>query len=348
MRPEDLMEEVARLSGYNNIPLTYPQMPAQGKPSLKILNVRNRIKRLMAGLGFSEAITYSFIARDSCDRLELKENDACRKTIAILNPLTEEQAIMRTSLIPGLLEAMHRNLAQQEKDLKLFEIGKVYFAQGADQLPDEEEMLAGLWSGSREDASWHGKEIACDFFDLKGVVESLLQTLGVADVEISGLAEAACSYTRSGYSAQIQAGNQSVGRMGEVHPHVLNNFDLKQTTYIFELNINRLLTMIPEQKKSQPIPKFPAVSRDATLIVDHRVESRSILRHVEQLDEALIEDQHLFDVFAGEPIPVGKKSISFRIVYRSSTRTLEDEEINQLHKAITGKLIRKFNASLPV
>jgi phenylalanyl-tRNA synthetase beta chain len=348
MRPEDLMEEVARLSGYNNIPLTYPQMPAQAKPILKILNLRNRIKRLMAGLGFSEAITYSFIARDSCDRLVLKENDACRKTIAILNPLTEEQAVMRTSLIPGLLETMHRNLAQQEKDLKLFEIGKVYFAQGADRLPDEEEMLAGLWSGSRYDASWHGKEIACDFFDLKGVVESLLQTLGVADVEFSGLADTACSYTRSGYSAQIQAGNQPVGRLGEVHPRVLNNFDLKQTTYIFELNINRLLTVIPDLKKSQPIPKFPAVSRDATLIVDHSVESRSILRHVEQLDEALIEDLHLFDVFAGEPIPAGKKSISFRIVYRSSTRTLEDEEINRLHKAITGKLIRNFNASLPV
>lgn len=348
MRPEDLMEEVARLSGYNNIPLTYPQMPAQAKPILKILHVRNRIKRLMAGLGFSEAITYSFIARDSCDRLALKEDDARRNTIAVLNPLSEEQAVMRTSLIPGLLETMHRNLAQQEKDLKLFEIGKVYFAQGAERLPNEEEILAGLWSGSRYDASWHGKERACDFFDLKGVVESLLQTLGVADVEFTSLADSACSYTRSGYSAQIQAGDQVVGRLGEVHPQVLNNFDLKQTTYIFELNIDRLLTVIPELKKSQPIPKFPAVSRDATLIVDHAVASRSILRHVEQLDEALIEDLHLFDVFAGEPIPAGKKSISFRIVYRSSTRTLEDEEINQLHKEITGKVIRKFNASLPV
>jgi phenylalanyl-tRNA synthetase beta chain len=348
MRPEDLMEEVARLSGYNNIPLTYPQMPAQARPILKILHVRNRIRLLMAGMGFSEAITYSFIARDSCDRLELKEDDSRRKTVAILNPLTEEQAVMRTSLIPGLLETMHRNLAQQEKDLKLFEIGKVYFAQGTERLPDEEEMLAGLWSGSRDDASWHGKEIACDFFDLKGVVESLLQTLGVADVEFFGLADAACSYTRSGYSAQIQTGHQVVGRLGEVHPRVLNNFDLKQTTYIFELNINRLLTVIPDLKKSQSIPKFPAVSRDATLIVDQSVESRSILRHVEQLDEALIEDLHLFDVFAGEPIPAGKKSISFRIVYRSPTRTLEDEEINQLHKAITGKVIRNFNASLPV
>jgi len=348
MRPEDLMEEVARLSGYNNIPLTYPQMPAQAKPILKILNVRNRIKRLMAGLGFSEAITYSFIARDSCDRLELKDGDLRRKTVAILNPLTEEQAVMRTSLIPGLLETMHRNLAQQEKDLKLFEIGKVYFAQGADRLPEEEEMLAGLWSGLRYDASWHGKEVACDFFDLKGVVESLLQTLGVANIEFSGLADIACSYTRPGYSAQVQAGNQPVGYMGEVHPHILNNFDVKQTTYIFELNINQLLTVIPDLKKSQPIPKFPAVTRDATLIVDHGVESQSVLKHVEQLDEALIEDLHLFDVFAGDPIPAGKKSISLRIVYRSSTRTLEDEEINQLHKAITGKVIRKFNASLPV
>ena len=347
-RPEDLMEEVARLSGYNNIPTTYPKRPAEGRPLLKPLAMRNRFRRLMSGFGFSEAINYSFISRDACNRLELKDDDPRRRTVAILNPLSEEQAVMRTSLVPGLLETMHRNLSQQEKNLKLFEIGKVYLGKGPDQLPDEVEILAGLWCGARSAASWHGDEAGCDFFDLKGAVDGLLKAINIAGIDFIGLPETSCTYTRPGYSARILSGEDQIGIIGEVHPQVLRHFDLKQTAYIFELNIDSILPLIPEEKQSRPIPKFPAVSRDATLIVDKDIESRQILKRVEQLDEPLIEDVLLFDIFEGEPIPAGSKSISFRIIYRSDARTLEDEEINALHKAVTEKLLQEFNASLPV
>ena len=347
-RPEDLMEEVARLSGYNNIPTTYPKRPAEGRPLLKPLAMRNRFRRLMSGFGFSEAINYSFISRDACNRLELKDDDPRRRTVAILNPLSEEQAVMRTSLVPGLLETMHRNLSQQEKNLKLFEIGKVYLGKGPDRLPDEVEILAGLWCGARSAASWHGDEAGCDFFDLKGAVDGLLKAIDIAGIDFIGLPETSCTYTRPGYSARILSGEDQIGVIGEVHPQVLRHFDLKQTAYIFELNIDSILPLIPEEKQSRPIPKFPAVSRDATLIVDKDIESRQILKRVEQLDEPLIEDVHLFDIFEGEPIPAGSKSISFRIIYRSDARTLEDEEINALHKAVTEKLLQEFNASLPV
>ena len=346
-RPEDLMEEVARLSGYNNIPPTYPAVPVRGRPLLKTRTSRNRIKQLMVGCGFNEIVTYSFIGSGDGNRLGLKNDDPRRHTVAILNPLTEEQAVMRTSLVPGLLQTLQLNLAKQERNLKLFEIGKTFFATGPDALPEEIEMLAGLWSGSRFSPSWHTSELDTDFFDLKGVVESLLQQLDVQQVDFARLPDDDCTYTRPGVSARIQAQETEIGLLGEIHPQALRRFDLKRTAYIFELNLDRLLPLIPDKKSSRPIPKFPAVARDATLIVDRLIESGKILQCVDQMNEELIEAVQLFDVFEGKPIPKGRKSISFRIVYRSSTRTLEDEEINRLHQKITGQLLEEFKASLP-
>ncbi|MGD2000286.1 MAG: phenylalanine--tRNA ligase subunit beta, partial [Desulfobacterales bacterium] len=346
-RPEDLMEEVARLSGYNNIPLTYPAVPVRGRPLLKTRASRNRIKQLMVGCGFNEIVTYSFIGSGDGDRLGLKSDDSRRQTVAIMNPLTEEQAVMRTSLVPGLLQTLQLNLAKQERNLKLFEIGKTFFATEPDALPEEIEMLAGLWSGSRFSPSWHTSEVDTDFFDLKGVVESLLQQLDVQQVDYTRLPEDDCTYTRPGVSARIRAQEREIGLLGEIHPRALRRFDLKRTAYIFELNIDRLLPLIPDTKSSRPIPKFPVVTRDVTLIVDRRIESGKILQCIVQMNEELIEALQLFDVFEGKPIPKGRKSISFRIVYRSSTRTLEDEEINRLHQKITGQLLEEFKASLP-
>jgi phenylalanyl-tRNA synthetase beta chain len=346
-RPEDLMEEVARLSGYNNIPLTYPAVPVRGRPLLKTRAARNRIKQLMVGCGFNEIVTYSFIGSGDGDRLGLKSDDSRRRTVAILNPLTEEQAVMRTSLVPGLLQTLQLNLAKQERNLKLFEIGKTFFATEPDALPEEIEMLAGLWSGSRFAPSWHTSDVDTDFFDLKGVVESLLQQLDVQQIDFTRLPDDDCTYTRPGFSARIRAQEKEIGLLGEIHPQALHRFELKRTAYIFELNIDRLLPLIPDTKSSRPIPKFPVVTRDVTLIVDRRIESGRILQCIEQMNEELIEALQLFDVFEGKPIPAGRKSISFRIIYRSSTRTLEDEEINRLHQKITGQLLEEFKASLP-
>jgi len=341
------MEEVARLSGYNNIPLTYPAVPVRGRPLLKTRASRNRIKEQMVGCGFNEIVTYSFIGSSDGDRLGLKSDDSRRRTVAILNPLTEEQAVMRTSLVPGLLQTLQLNLAKQERNLKLFEIGKTFFASQADTLPEEIEMLAGLWSGSRFAPSWHTSDVDADFYDLKGVVESLLQQLDVQQVDFTRLPDNDCTYTRPGFSARIRAQEREIGLLGEIHPQALRRFDLKRTAYIFELNLERLLPLIPDMKSFRPIPKFPVVTRDVTLIVDYRVESGKILHCVEKMNEELIEALQLFDVFEGKPIPAGRKSISFRIIYRSSTRTLEDEEINRLHQKITGQLLEEFQASLP-
>jgi phenylalanyl-tRNA synthetase beta chain len=301
----------------------------------------------MAGFGFSEVINYSFVNRNICDRLNLAADDPRRKMIGILNPLTEEQTVMRTSLLPGLLDTMHYNIAQQEKNLKLFEIGKIFISAGPDKLPEEIEMLTGLWTGSRYNASWHYKEMPCDFFDMKGVVEGLLESLNLESCDFTTLPDAACTYTKPGYTAQIYRGDSILGLTGEVHPQVLENFDLLQKAFIFELHVDLLIGHLREVSQFKPIPKFPATTRDITVIVDKDIEAQKIIKHIENADEELIEYLYLFDVYEGAPIAAGKKSISLRIIYRSPEKTLEDEEIRHLTETITDRLIREFNASLP-
>lgn len=346
-RPQDLMEEVARLSGFDHIPATFPVIPAEAKRPNRMVAFKKRIRRLMAGFGFFETINYSFISDQSIERLRLKQEDSKRQVVQILNPLTKDQSIMRTSLIPGLLETVCRNISQQIRSLKLFEVGKVYIGQGTDHLPEETEMLTVLWTGSRFESGWFTKETFCDFFDIKGTLEGLLQGLKVEGVKFTVLPDDQCAYTELGQTAQIFIGNDEAGLVGEVNHQVLENFDIQQNVFIGELNVNHLLNIVPESPQSEPISKYPAASRDFTIIVDKEIESREILRCVENIQEMLIEDVHLFDVFEGTPIPEGKKSISFRITYRSKSKTLEDEDVNQIHQKISKILLSTFDALLP-
>ena len=346
-RPEDLMEEVARLSGYNNIPTTFPAIPAEGRMSDGYLGLRNRIKMLMNGFGFTEAITYSFASEASGDHLRFKEDDSRRSFIHILNPLTEDQTVMRTSLLPGLIEAASYNIARQVKNLKLFEIGKTFIRSDQQDLPLEPEILTALWTGTQREASWHGREVPCDFYDSKGAVEGLIQALKLDKVRFSKMPADACDYTRPGYTAQILADGLQLGLVGELHPDVRKNFDLKQPAFIFELELDKIAALIPPSTGSKSIPRFPAIYRDITIIVDRRIETQTVLDAVEDIGEKLVEQLHLFDVFEGDPIAEGKKSVSFRVTYRSSIKTLEDEDVNDLHRATTDKLLQSFDATLP-
>lgn len=346
-RAEDLMEEVARLSGYDNIPITLPVMPAEtivltGKNSL-----RRVVRDLMTGIGFFEVINYSFVHKDTCDRLQLTSEDIRRNTVAILNPLTEDQAVMRSSLIGGLLETMRRNNSKQIKDLKLFEIGQTYTAVAEDALPVETEMAAALWTGLRYGTVWHQNPVGCDFYDIKGALEGLLAGLGIREVVFARQPDGDCRYTRPGYTATVFAGGEKVGLVGEVHPKTLLHYDIKQPAFIFELDIEKVLRYIPTEKVFSPLSKFPASSRDVTLIIDKAIETYRILEKVRAGNNELVENVLLFDVFEGKPIPENKKSISFRIIYRSATETLEDAFINDLHLKISERLIREFKADLP-
>ncbi len=346
-RPQDLMEEVARLWGYNQIPTTFPTLPAQGTiPSLMMVQ-RNQIRDILSGFGFSEAINYSFISADSCDRIQLGADDPRRRHVALLNPISEDQSVMRTTLVPGMLETAQRNISRQQNRLRLFEIGKVFLPQPEALLPLEKEMLVGLWTGPSVKAAWHTREKTCDFFDIKGAVEGLLLALGISALSFTALPDDLCATNRAGHTAQILHGGQMLGIVGEVDAAVVNAYGLKQTVFIFELDLEVIGQRVTGSKQMAPIPRFPATARDITVIVAQEVESKHLLDTVAQFGEKLVEDLYLFDVFAGDPIPAGKKSVSFRVVYRSAERTLEDETVNTIHHHLTHRLITEFGAALP-
>jgi len=346
-RPEDLMEEVARLLGYNNIPTTFPEMPASGQSSHKQIDLRNLLRLSMAGLGFREAINYSFAHKQSGDHLKFGSADPRRQLVEILNPLTEDQAVMRTSLIPGLLETVHYNFSQQIKNLKIFEIGKIFINEDPRNLPKETEILAGLWTGSRSDAAWHNQKADCDFYDIKGVLEGLLNVLKIDEILFTRLPENECTYTKPGYTAQILRGAKPLGLVGEIHSQVLANYDLNQTSFLFELYFDDLVSVIKDTTHCMPIPKFPAIFRDITIIVDNDLETQRIITEAQNPLEELVESFNLLDVFEGKPIAADKKSVSLRVTYRSSVKTLEDEDIASIHQSIADRLVKTFNASLP-
>ena len=346
-RPQDLMEEVARLSGYNQIPITFPGLPAQGTTPSLLMVRRNQVRDMLSGLGFSETINYSFISADSCDRIRLAADDSRRRHVALRNPISEEQSVMRTTLVPGILEAAQRNISRQQNSLRLFEVGKVFLPQPDALLPMEKEMLVGLWTGPRVKAAWHTQEKACDYFDIKGAVEGVALAIGITDLSFTALPDDRCRYTRAGHTAQILHNGQMLGMVGEVDATVVTNYGLRQSAFIFELNMDMMGQMVTDSKQMAPIPRFPSTARDITVIVDQNIESGRLLDTVAQFGEKLVADLFLFDVFAGDPIPAGKKSVSFRVVYRSAERTLEDETVNEIHHHLTHRLITEFGAALP-
>ena len=346
-RPQDLMEEVARLSGYNQIPVTFPAIPAQGSAPAPLMVHRNQVREILCGFGFSETINYSFISAESDDRILLGADDPRRRHVVLLNPISEEQSVMRTSLIPGMLEAAQRNISRQQTRLRFFEVGKVFLPRKSDPLPLEKEMLVGLWAGPRSTPAWHTREVACDFFDIKGVVEGLGRSLGIGQLAFTAPADGRYGYTRAGHTATVLHEGQELGVVGELNAAVAANYGLKQTVFLFELDLEMLSQRVPGTKQMAPIPRYPSTSRDITVIVDQDVESSRLMAAVAGFGETLVEDLFLFDVFEGDPIPNGKKSVSFRVVYRSPERTLEDETVNEIHHRLTGRLIDEFGAALP-
>jgi phenylalanyl-tRNA synthetase beta chain len=345
-RPEDLMEEVARLAGFDAIPVTFPTLPAGTRRDAPRLELRRRVSDLLNGCGFSEVITYSFVHGQSCDRLRLAPDDPRRRAVTVLNPLAEDQAVMRPSLLPGLLETLRFNLAQQTRRVKIFEIGKVYHNRGAGELPDEPEIAAGLWSGARQPLAWHDKETACDFYDVKGAVETLLSGLKLEGVRFERLPEAECLTLRPGHAARIAHGEREIGRVGEIHPTVGKAYDLKQAAFVFELDVTAVEALVSAIRFRMRTPRFPAVTRDVTIVVDRGIEAQSVLDAIEGMRVGLLERVQVVAVFDGDRIPAGKRSLSFRLTYRSPDQTLEDGEVNTLQQTVTDRLLGEFHASL--
>ncbi len=349
-RPEDLSEEVARLWGYNNIETSYPMVAAKGKLLDKKVSLRAKIRLIMTGLSYFEAINYNFVNENSWDRLNLSDRDKRREVETILNPISDQMSVLRSSLIPGLLETMKKNISLQTDTLKLFEIGKIFFATQKGSLPEEREVVAALMTGNRSDQSWYSKKRRFDFFDLKGVVEGLLQGLIIGNLSFEKIEDESCPYYKNGYAAFVKSGDTLIGTLGQINEKVLKNYGLKkQDAFVFDLDFIALQALIHGNITAMPLPKFPSVSRDITIIVEKSVTIGAISKQFEEIaqKQSLIEQVSLFDAFEGETLSENKKSLSFRVVYRAANRTLKEKNIKKLHTNISKTIIDLFNADLP-
>jgi phenylalanyl-tRNA synthetase beta chain len=346
-QPEDLLEEIARRWGYNRIANRMPHVVTGCVQPNRPLAVKRALRSLMNGFGFVETINYSFISQRACEKLRLGEDDPRCATVKILNPLSEDQNVMRTSLVPGLLETAARNIAQQSKDLKIFEIGKVFINQGQDCQPDESDILAALWTGARREGTWARPAVACDFYDIKGVLEGLTCGLRIDKLRFLRPDENQVPYLCNGAAANVMIAGQHIGRLGEIHAQVLANFNLKQPAFLFEVDLEGLMPLIPDGAHAVPLPRYPSTSRDITLIVAADLDAQAVLLAIEGLKQEWVESVRIFDVFEGDPIPEGKKSISLRVVYRSEGGTLEDDAVNTVHRNLTQQLLGICKADLP-
>ncbi|MBW2609019.1 MAG: phenylalanine--tRNA ligase subunit beta [Deltaproteobacteria bacterium] len=345
-REVDLTEEVARLEGYDKIPVTSPFIRPSEEGDSPGLLIRDQVSEIMAGLGFSEIITYSFISPDSADILGAESESPLRSFVNLQNPLTIDQSVMRTSLIPGLLSVVKNNITHGETDLKLFEWGKIFLHSDAGELPDEKVFLAAIMTGLYKRKEWYNKDRDTDFYDIKGTVEVLLKGLGLREIELKR------DKVLPGYHPEVSCGiyisDSHIGNVGQVSPDVMEGYDVKaESAYLFDLDIEALLEKIQEESvRFEPFAKFPAVFRDISLITDRKTESIRIRDIVESEGADLVESVNLFDLYEGEKMDHSKKALSFRICYRSKEGTLDGKVVNQLHETIINRIMEETGAIL--
>ena len=333
LREVDLIEEVARLYGFDNIPVTYPTIRPSDKIESSELQLRDSVRPIMTGLGFSEIITYSFISPDSIDRMGADDNSDLKAFTVIMNPLSTDQSVLRTSLIPGLLGAVRTNLNHGERNLKLFEWGKLFFQQEKDRQPVEKLCLAAAMTGSYSKKKWYDQERPVDFYDIKGAVEVLLEELGLSNLRFGGNEH--LSAFDPEYSCGIAFAGKIFGRLGKVSSRVIDAYDLREkNVFIFELDIETLLSIRPMERKFRPFAKYPAIYRDISILLDRSVESSRIVHTIMRQGGGLTEYVDIFDLYEGNKIAASEKAVALRICYRSESRTLEGDEINRLHDSI--------------
>ncbi|MFW6113227.1 MAG: phenylalanine--tRNA ligase subunit beta [Thermodesulfobacteriota bacterium] len=338
-REVDLIEEVARLGGYDKIPVTLPEgRVAVPRPSLPV-RLGQASKEILLGQGFFEVVTYSFQSERLRGLLGGSDNPA---PLYLANPLSEEQALMRTSLLPGLLDMVRRNTLRQNLDLRLFELAKTFVPQPGAELPQEEDWLVGVMYGHRAEPAWHTPPERVDFYDLKGVVEQLLEGLSVRDAGFSG--QELPSYLR--YGAAVQAGDEVAGWLGELLPTVSERLDLSGALFVFLLNFEVLCRRAEVFPVYTPLPRYPAVFRDVALVVPENIPAVQVSQALYRHGFPWLEEVRLFDVYEGQPIPAGRRSLAYHLTYRDRERTLTDEAVDRHHDKVIQALSEELGAEL--
>jgi len=334
----DLVEEVVRIIGYDKVPVTRLSSPLPKQEPTPELEFKQRLRNILTGCGFQEILTYSLTSLERLQKISPKLKLKVR-SLKVANPMTKEQEYLRTTLRPGLLTTLAHNQRIEEKSIRLFEIGKIFLPQG-NKLPQEKEMLCAALSGPEAELSWHGNKEQLNFFDAKGVVENLLNQLGLeATFEASD-----DESLLPGRAANIIIGGDKVGIVGNLHPKVAQAFELSDAVYLIEMDIEKLLSKAIKVKQYQPIPRFPSITRDIALVIDKQVSYQQVEDVIRSFP--LVKKVTLFDFYRGEQIPEGKKSFAIRIVYQSPEHTLTDEEVNRPHQRIVDRLHQELGATL--
>jgi len=343
-REVDLTEEVVRLVGYNRVPVTAPLAAVTAASFDPHLRARQEAKQLLRGAGFYEVLNYSFISHDSLLKLKLPPEDRRLDAICLMNPLSEEQAVMRTSLIPGLLQTVGYNFDHGNEDLRIFELSKVFLSNPGASLPEERHQFAGAMAGRRDPDLLYGGKQLVDFTDVKGIGQSLLSIFCLENVSFR--TENPPFYLDPALAASIYCNERQIGQLGRINPEVREAFDLKQDVFLLELDFDLVFDLRSPQPLFRPLPKFPAVVRDMAIIVDEECTVQEPLDYIKDQGETLLEQLEVFDIFTSEQLGAGKRSIGYRLVYRAADRNLTDEEVNEIHGKLAEKVLAKFNATL--
>jgi phenylalanyl-tRNA synthetase beta chain len=336
---EDLIEEVARIIGYDEIPtVMLSQLLPPQNPS-PMLELKPRVSQVLVDYGFQEVITLTMVGLDALSKLMPQPHPMEPEPLRMLKPMTAEQEYLRPSLRPNLLSALASNRRHEEGVIRLFELGRVYLCR-KNELPNEPEIVCGVLTGPRFEPSWRGGNEALDFYDAKGIVEGLFGQLGV---ELSFEA-AADESLHPAKQAAIIVGGERLGVVGELHPKVADAFELPGGVYLFEIDLSALLPFTTGHKMYQPISRFPAVVRDMALVLDAGVTNARVQTVIRGFP--LVVDASLFDLYSGEQLPAGKKSLAYRVSYQSPEHTLTDDEVNKVQQQILAKLAKELGATL--
>ena len=330
----DLAEEVARFHGYNNIPTTL----MRGQTTLGGFSEEEKLERQLGSvcrsMGFDEIITYSFISPTCYDKIRWAADDARRESFKILNPLGEDTSIMRTTVLPSMLEILTRNYNYRNQNVRLYEVGRIYLPGGEDGLAVENKILS---------MGAYGEDM--DFYTLKGCVEAILKDLRASDVRFVVPSETNPSY-HPGRVADVYVGERRIGVMGQVHPLVAQNYGVDAQFYCAELELKELMAAKGADPEYVPLPKFPAVTRDIAVVCDEAVTVGALEDCIRKGAKGLLKDCKLFDIYRGKGVDEGKKSVAFSLVLRADDRSLTSEEADEDVKSILAALEKDLGAIL--
>ncbi|WP_278473632.1 phenylalanine--tRNA ligase subunit beta [Megamonas funiformis] len=341
----DISEEIARLHGFDKIKSTLPNgVSMQGTQSAKQTFI-DKVKASLSSQGLYETISFALTNEETFNKLNIPQDSPLRKAVPIMNPLSDEYPLVRTTLLSSIFDNLARNLARKNDDVALFEVGSVFFPKAlpVTELPDEVVKIAGAITGRRNAQGWNQANDMVDFYDAKGIIEELLANLRVTRYTV----EAGTHYAmHPGKTALFKKGRDVIATVGEVHPAVLSAYGITKPVYIFELDATTVMKYMAKDLKYKALPKYPATSRDLAMLVDVDVNAADIEKAMTKAAGQNLTQITLFDVYTGKQVEEGKKSLAFSLTFQSNDKTLTDAEIDPAIEKIVAKLQKDFNANL--